>query len=126
MTDAEGQLRAELADDGLHPNDEGYKVMGSLARTAIGAALQSRGKKKRKKRLGAVLTGTAGRGSARRFVVISTGPNASDRGVRGHERHVARSGDTARKSACATSGTFDIEEIPGLFSESPFRAGCSY
>ncbi len=52
MTDAEGQLRAELADDGLHPNDEGYKVMGSLARTAIGAALQSRGKKKRKKRLG--------------------------------------------------------------------------
>ena len=52
MTDAEGQLRAELAKDGLHPNGEGYKVMGPLAQSAIGAALQSRGKKKRKKRLG--------------------------------------------------------------------------
>ena len=35
----------------------------------------------------------------------------------GWKRQVARSGDTARKSACATSGAFDFEEIPGLFSE---------
>ena len=52
MIDAEGQLRAELAEDGLHPNEQGYKVMGSLAQAAIGTAIQSRGKKKKKKRLG--------------------------------------------------------------------------
>lgn len=52
MTDAEGQLRAELAEDGLHPNEEGYKVMGPLAQTAIATAIQSRGKKKKKKRFG--------------------------------------------------------------------------
>ena len=52
MTDSEGQLRAELADDGLRPNGEGYKVMAALAQAAIASGLQSRGKKKRKKRLG--------------------------------------------------------------------------
>ena len=52
MIDSDGQLRADLADDGLHPNDEGYKVMGPLAQSAIGSAIQSRGKKKKKKRFG--------------------------------------------------------------------------
>jgi lysophospholipase L1-like esterase len=52
MVDSTGQLKAELANDGLHPNAEGYKVMAPLALAAIDQALASRipqqtGKKKR-------------------------------------------------------------------------------
>ena len=54
MKDATGQLKAELADDGLHPNTEGYKVMAPLALAAIEKTLgapklpvQQTGKKKR-------------------------------------------------------------------------------
>ena len=40
MIDADGQLRKELSDDGLHPNAEGYKVMAPLAQQAIDSALR--------------------------------------------------------------------------------------
>lgn len=35
MIDASGQLKAELANDGLHPNAAGYQVMAPLAQAAI-------------------------------------------------------------------------------------------
>lgn len=35
MVDSSGMLRAELADDGLHPNAAGYRVMAPLALAAI-------------------------------------------------------------------------------------------
>jgi acyl-CoA thioesterase I len=38
MVDEKGMLRKELADDGLHPNDAGYKIMAPLAEKAIAAA----------------------------------------------------------------------------------------
>jgi lysophospholipase L1-like esterase len=41
--DEKGMLKAELANDGLHPNAEGYKVMAPLAEAAIQQALK-RGK----------------------------------------------------------------------------------
>jgi lysophospholipase L1-like esterase len=37
MVDENGQLRADLAEDGLHPNAEGYKIMAPLAQAAIQA-----------------------------------------------------------------------------------------
>ena len=40
--DEKGMLRAELADDGLHPNAEGYKIMAPLAEQAIQKALGAR------------------------------------------------------------------------------------
>ena len=51
--DASGQLKAELANDGLHPNAEGYRIMAPLALAAIEKTLaparipQQTGKKKR-------------------------------------------------------------------------------
>jgi lysophospholipase L1-like esterase len=42
--DEQGMLRAELADDGLHPNAEGYKIMAPLAEQAIVAGLSARKK----------------------------------------------------------------------------------
>jgi lysophospholipase L1-like esterase len=51
MVDSAGLLRAELADDGLHPNAAGYRIMAPLAQgalTATGAdSLQPDKKKKR-------------------------------------------------------------------------------
>jgi len=35
MVDAEGYLRADIADDGLHPNSQGYRIMAPLALAAI-------------------------------------------------------------------------------------------
>jgi lysophospholipase L1-like esterase len=35
LVDGKGLLKKELADDGLHPNDAGYKIMAPLAQTAI-------------------------------------------------------------------------------------------
>ncbi|MGA9381316.1 MAG: SGNH/GDSL hydrolase family protein [Phormidium sp.] len=40
MLDRQGMLRADLADDGLHPNAKGYEVMAPLAETAIAQALE--------------------------------------------------------------------------------------
>ncbi|MCI0387975.1 MAG: SGNH/GDSL hydrolase family protein [Acidobacteria bacterium] len=42
MVDDKGMLKAELANDGLHPNAEGYKVMDPLAEGAIQQALRRR------------------------------------------------------------------------------------
>lgn len=38
MRDARGGLRADLSDDGVHPNDAGYRVMAPLAERAIAEA----------------------------------------------------------------------------------------
>ncbi|MBW4418182.1 MAG: SGNH/GDSL hydrolase family protein [Myxacorys californica WJT36-NPBG1] len=40
MLDDRGMLRAELSDDGLHPNAKGYHIMASLAARAIQQALK--------------------------------------------------------------------------------------
>jgi lysophospholipase L1-like esterase len=42
MVDEKGMLKAELANDGLHPNAEGYKVMAPLAEAAIQLAMKKR------------------------------------------------------------------------------------
>lgn len=42
MVDEKGMLKAELANDGLHPNAEGYKVMAPLAEAAIQQALKKK------------------------------------------------------------------------------------
>jgi lysophospholipase L1-like esterase len=39
MVDSRGFLRAELTEDGLHPNAAGYAIMAPLAEKAIAAAL---------------------------------------------------------------------------------------
>ena len=54
MVDSSGFLKAELADDGLHPNSAGYRVMAPLAQAAIDDTLaatisqQKAGKKRQK------------------------------------------------------------------------------
>src|SRR5690606_23735596 len=50
LADDKGMLRAELADDGLHPNAEGYKVMAPLAERAIAEALKASSKGSSKQR----------------------------------------------------------------------------
>jgi len=40
MADARGGMRSELASDGVHPNEAGYRVMAPLAEAAIGEALR--------------------------------------------------------------------------------------
>lgn len=42
MRDAQGALRTELTDDGLHPNAAGYAVMAPLAQAAVERALSPR------------------------------------------------------------------------------------
>jgi acyl-CoA thioesterase I len=39
MVDDKGMLKRELAEDGLHPNDAGYKIMAPLAEAAIAKAM---------------------------------------------------------------------------------------
>jgi lysophospholipase L1-like esterase len=39
MVDDKGLLQADLAQDGLHPNDKGYAIMATLAQKAIDQAL---------------------------------------------------------------------------------------
>lgn len=41
MVDDKGNLKRELAEDGLHPNDAGHKIMAPLAEDAIDKALAS-------------------------------------------------------------------------------------
>jgi lysophospholipase L1-like esterase len=45
LVDNKGMLKRDLADDGLHPNDAGYKVMAPLAQAAIEKALAFSGKR---------------------------------------------------------------------------------
>ncbi|HEY0459949.1 MAG TPA: SGNH/GDSL hydrolase family protein [Pyrinomonadaceae bacterium] len=45
MVDDKGFLKAELANDGLHPNAKGYEIMKPLAEAAIKTALKSKQKK---------------------------------------------------------------------------------
>jgi lysophospholipase L1-like esterase len=35
LVDEDGQLKADMGDDGLHPNAKGYRVMAPLASAAI-------------------------------------------------------------------------------------------
>jgi len=39
LVDEKGLLKGDLAEDGLHPNDAGYKIMAPLAEAAIAKAL---------------------------------------------------------------------------------------
>ena len=39
MADDKGLLKADLAEDGLHPNEKGYAIMAPLAQKAIEQAL---------------------------------------------------------------------------------------
>jgi lysophospholipase L1-like esterase len=47
MVDDRGYLKAELANDGLHPNGAGYRVMGPLAEAAIAKTLTPPAKPRR-------------------------------------------------------------------------------
>ena len=49
MVDEAGRLRQDLADDGLHPNTEGYKLMAPLAEQAIAVTLQQTGPRRRRR-----------------------------------------------------------------------------
>jgi lysophospholipase L1-like esterase len=40
MVDDHALLRKDLATDGLHPNDAGYRIMAPLAEAAIAQALK--------------------------------------------------------------------------------------
>ena len=40
LVDDKGLLKKDLADDGLHPNDAGYKIMAPLAEAAIQKAMK--------------------------------------------------------------------------------------
>lgn len=40
LVDTKGLLKKEFADDGLHPNDAGYKIMTPLAEAAIQKAMK--------------------------------------------------------------------------------------
>ena len=42
MADARGGMRSELASDGVHPNEAGYRLMAPLAEQAIQRALRGR------------------------------------------------------------------------------------
>jgi lysophospholipase L1-like esterase len=42
MVDGSGLLKSELSEDGLHPNDAGYKIMTPLAQSAIDKTMASR------------------------------------------------------------------------------------
>jgi lysophospholipase L1-like esterase len=41
LVDEKGWLKKDLAEDGLHPNQAGYKIMAPLAESAIGQALST-------------------------------------------------------------------------------------
>jgi lysophospholipase L1-like esterase len=41
MVDDKGLLKRDLADDGLHPNAAGYKIMAPLAEAAIRSAISA-------------------------------------------------------------------------------------
>ena len=51
MVDASGQLKSELADDGLHPNSLGYRIMAPVAQAVIERAVSPEPPKQKKRRL---------------------------------------------------------------------------
>jgi lysophospholipase L1-like esterase len=51
LADAQGRLKAELGDDGLHPNSGGYREMAPVALKAIDQALGAEPKPRRRLRL---------------------------------------------------------------------------
>jgi lysophospholipase L1-like esterase len=51
LLDARGQLAAELADDGLHPNSQGYRLMAPVLLTAVDQAFPKAQPSGRRKRL---------------------------------------------------------------------------
>ena len=50
MVDAAGFLRAELADDGLHPNSAGYRIMAPITLEAVNKALSQMAPPAKKRR----------------------------------------------------------------------------
>jgi len=52
MVDASGQLPADLADDGLHPNSKGYRIMAPIVTDSINRALTVPPVTEKKRRLG--------------------------------------------------------------------------
>jgi lysophospholipase L1-like esterase len=44
MADARQGMKADLATDGVHPNEAGYRVMAPLAEKAIADALRRKSK----------------------------------------------------------------------------------
>lgn len=50
MVDPAGFLRADLADDGLHPNATGYRIMAPLAQAAIDEAVKPEPAQKKRRR----------------------------------------------------------------------------
>lgn len=50
MVDSAGFLQADLADDGLHPNGKGYRVMAPIALDAVNRAAAQQPQKKKRKR----------------------------------------------------------------------------
>ncbi len=49
LVDQQGMFQRDLADDGLHPNSEGYKVMGPLVEQSITQALAETNRRNRKR-----------------------------------------------------------------------------
>jgi lysophospholipase L1-like esterase len=50
MVDKDGQLTADMADDGLHPNSKGYRIMAPLALAAIQGAIAGTSTQQKQKR----------------------------------------------------------------------------
>jgi lysophospholipase L1-like esterase len=51
LVDSAGYLQSDLADDGLHPNGKGYRLMAPIALNAVDRAVSQQGKKKKGKSL---------------------------------------------------------------------------
>jgi lysophospholipase L1-like esterase len=52
MVDPSGQIPADMADDGLHPNSKGYRIMAPIALDDLNRALTAQPAPEKKKRLG--------------------------------------------------------------------------
>jgi lysophospholipase L1-like esterase len=42
MADAQGGMRSGLSSDGVHPNEDGYRIMAPLVEQAIDQALRAK------------------------------------------------------------------------------------
>ena len=45
MADERQGMRSDLASDGVHPNEAGYRIMAPLAEKAIAEALRRKGRR---------------------------------------------------------------------------------